>query len=97
MFLRSEGAQARSVASKLFAKQHEYATRVGGKAASNLSFSAKKKKADLVSAFFFCQKQDVWVRKSDGAGKGEQVKTSQCDVFTKRRSQSKECCEQIIC
>ena len=23
---------------------------------------------------------------------GEQVKTSQCDVFTKRRSPSKECC-----
>ena len=38
MFLLSEGAKARSVASKLFAKQDDYATRVGGKAASNLSF-----------------------------------------------------------
>ena len=30
MFLRSEGAKARSVSSKLFAKKDDYATRVGG-------------------------------------------------------------------
>ena len=33
MFLCSEGAKARSVASKLFATQDDYATRVGGKTA----------------------------------------------------------------
>jgi hypothetical protein len=41
MFLRSEGAKARSLASKLFAKKDDYAMRVGGEA-TKISFSARK-------------------------------------------------------
>ena len=61
MFLRSEGAKARSVASKLFAKQDDYATRVGGIAASNLSFSANKKGTFVYQKFLFClSKPQAW-------------------------------------
>ena len=52
MFLRSEGAKARSVASELFTKQDDYATRVGGKA-TKISPSPPEKVLDFQGLFSF--------------------------------------------